>query len=87
MIERQTIVTWEDPKKKKPEPCVFVVVTVSAKLDGITYGHALAIADYWDDDEENGWSYMDPMLERHADQVTMHAWADLEPYAGGRRSK
>ena len=85
MIERQVIVTWEDPKEKKPEPCVFVVVTVSAKLDGITYDHALAIADWCDD--EDGWSFEDPMLERHADRVTVHAWADLEPYAGGRRSK
>lgn len=80
MIERQTIVTWEDPKKKKPEPCVFVVVTVSAELDFITYDHALAVAEWRGD--EGGWSFEDPMLERYADRVTVHAWADLEPYKG-----
>ena len=80
MIERQTIVTWEDPAKKKPEPCVFVVVTVSTKAEHITYDHALSIANWCDDDE--GWWFEDPFLERHNDLVTVHAWADLEPYGG-----
>ena len=80
MIELQTIVTWEDPAKRKPEPCVFVPVTVSAKLGRITYDHALAIADWCDD--EDGWCFENQLLERHADQVVVHAWADLEPYKG-----
>ena len=44
MIERQVIVTWTEPEKKKPEPDVFAILTVSAKVANVTYDHALALA-------------------------------------------
>lgn len=80
MIERQVITTWYRPEEKKPEPCMFVVCTVSGRFASVTYDHALVIAD-WCDDEE-GWWFQDDFLERHAADVTVHAWADLEPYKG-----
>ena len=80
MIEVQTIVTWTRPQDKKPEPCVFVVVTVSAELECVTYDHALVIAD-WNDDGL-GWCFSDVLLDMFRDKVTVHAWADLEPYKG-----
>lgn len=79
LVERQVIVTWTRPDDRMPEPCVFVVVTVSAKLFRLTYDHALVIAD-WDDKE--GWWFEDSLLNQHQDLVTVHAWADLEPYKG-----
>lgn len=79
-IERQTIVTWHTPDEQMPEPCVVVPVTVSGRFGNVTYDHALAIADWCDDD--NGWWFQDELLNRHSDRVTVHAWADLEPYGG-----
>lgn len=45
LIERQTIVTWTKPEKK-PEPDIFVVLTVSAKTRNVTYDHALTLATW-----------------------------------------
>ena len=77
MIERQVIVTWTEPEKKKPEPDVFVRLTVSAKVTNVTYDHAFALATWG---EEDGWIFDDPLLD--GADVTVHAWADLEPYGG-----
>jgi len=83
MIERQVITTWnvpEESKGKLPEDDSFVIVTVSGKCDNVTYDHAFAIANYIEDDD--GWYFDDPLLERFRDNITVHAWADLEPYGG-----
>ena len=77
MIERQVIVTWTEPEKKKPEPDVFAILTVSAKVANVTYDHAFALATWG---EEDGWIFDDPLLD--GADVTVHAWADLEPYGG-----
>ena len=77
MIERQVIVTWTEPEEKKPEPDVFVILTVSAKVANVTYDHAFALATWGEDD---GWIFDDPLLD--GADVTVHAGADLEPYGG-----
>lgn len=79
LIERQTIVTWTDPADRLPADDEFVVVTVSGKFGNVTYDHAMVIANYM---EEEGWFFLDSLLERFNEIVTVHAWADLEPYGG-----
>ena len=80
MIERQVIVTWYTPEEKLPQDDAFVIVTVSGKFGHVTYDHAFSIANYLKDD--GGWWFEDRLLERFNDGVTVHAWADLEPYGG-----
>lgn len=77
-IERQVITTWTEPPKMPPEYLI-VVVTVSLKAEHTRYEHTLSVADWADD----GWFFHDPFLQAHRSLVTVHAWADLEPYAGG----
>lgn len=77
-IKRQVIVTWET--EKPPKPYVIVPVTVSMKAGHVTYDHAVIIADW---DEEDGWFFYDDLARQYSNMVTVHAWADLEPYAGG----
>lgn len=81
MIERQVITTWHTPAERLPEDDCFVIVTVSGKCDNVTYDHAFAIANYLEEDEDSWW-FDDPLLERFHDDITVHAWADLEPYGG-----
>lgn len=78
MIERQVITTWYTPEEKLPKDDYFVIVTVSGTLRNVTYDHAFAIANYIEDD--GGWWFEDPLMERFNDDVTVHAWADLAPY-------
>ena len=80
MIENQVIVQWNRPIDKMPKDDGFVVVTVSAECGNVTYDHAFAIANYLEEDD--GWFFDDPLLERFHDSVKVHAWADLEPYGG-----
>lgn len=77
VIEKQVIVQWYTPEERLPEECTFVVVTYSGKARNVTYDHALGIADWADDG--TGWDIegVPPYAE-----VTVHAWADLEPYGG-----
>jgi len=83
-IERQVITTWHKPEEQMPEEHYFIVTTISLKTDTITYDHALCIANYANDGEGyNGWIFDDPIANRYADKVTIHAWCDLEPYGGG----
>lgn len=79
-VERQTIVTWHRPEERLPDDSCFVIVSVSGKFGHVTYDHAFAIGNYVEDDD--GWWFDDPLLERFHDDVTVHAWADLEPYGG-----
>lgn len=80
MIERQVIVTWEKPEDKLPGKFEFVIVTVSGDFGRIHYDHAFAIAEWCG--EEEGWYFYDQLLQFNAEDVTVHAWADLEPYEG-----
>lgn len=75
VIERQVITTWET--EKPPKPYTIVPVTVSLKAEHVTYDHAMVMADW---DEIDGWYFYDEFARRHSDKVTVHAWADLEPY-------
>jgi hypothetical protein len=81
-IERQVITTWHTPEERMPEEHVFVVATISLKADRITYDHALAIGNWCTAEYDYGWIWDDPIAERFKENVTVHAWADLEPYAG-----
>ena len=73
MIERQVIVTWEDPKKP-PKPGEIVVMTISGKGKNMEYDHAFALGCWYDDGL--GWDLESVQL----DEFIVHAWADLEPY-------
>lgn len=76
MIEKQVIVTWSKPEEKLPPNGMMVVATISGKLKGedVEYEHAFAVMEYL---EDSGWESSDGFL---FDSLTVHAWADLEPY-------
>lgn len=77
MIERQTIVTWYTPEEKMPKEGDITVVTISGKGgNNVTYDHAFALAEWYDDGL--GWTLTDIEL----DEFVVHAWADLKPYGG-----
>lgn len=78
MIERQVFVTWYKPDERVPEDGVFVVVTLSCKGPYTTYDHHLMIAEWWGDE---GWEVVG--LDTDTKEFVIHAWCDLEPYAGG----
>lgn len=77
MIEKQVITIWYTPDEKLPPDGEFVVVTISGRTNGITYDHALAIAEYYTNDD---W-YVDGVASMR--DIDVLAWADLEPYKGG----
>lgn len=79
MIERQVIVTWYTPEEKLPEEDVFTIVTISGKIYNVTYDHAFAIATYY---KNEGWVFDDMFLDVGNRELTVEAWADLEPYGG-----
>lgn len=77
MIERQVIVTWTKPEEKLPPEELIVVVTVSGQIRQVTYDHALMLAVL---DEREGWFFEELNDIADMNQLTVHAWADLEPY-------
>lgn len=77
MIEKQVITVWHTPDEKLPPDGLIVVVTIDGKSNGITYDHALALAEHYTDDD---W-YVDGVASMH--DIEVLAWADLEPYRGG----
>ena len=79
MIEKQVIVQWNKPTEKLPEDDCFVIVTASGKFGNVTYDHTFLVANWM---AEEGWFFLDPLAERFNEEVTVHAWADLEPYGG-----
>lgn len=81
MINRQTIVTWHTPDEKKPEEGHIVVASVSGNGKNVTYDHAFALAEWYDDGY--GWTLTDVEL----DSFTVHAWCDLIPYGSGEEDK
>ena len=74
MKERQVIVTWYSPEEKTPEEDVIVVATITGKAKGIRFNHSFALL-IW---TEEGWLSLDWDFE----ELTVHAWADLEIYGG-----
>ena len=76
-IERQTIVTWYDPDERKPKEGDIVVVTISGKFENhwtnVTYDHAFALAEWYEND---GWM----LTDIDDNSFTIHAWCDLVPY-------
>lgn len=75
MIERQTIVTWHTPDERKPPEGDIVVVSISGMQNvNVTFDHAFALAEWYDDGE--GWTLSDIEME----SLTVHAWCDLMPY-------
>lgn len=80
MVERQTIVTWYKPEEKMPPECIDVVACISFKGKHVTYDHAMVIGNWAADGDD--WIFYDPLANRYKDRVTVHAWADLEPYGG-----
>lgn len=82
MIERQVIVTWHTPEERLPIEDLITVVTVSAVVGGeLVYDHTFALATWCFDGEGWGWDFEDIILRQtHIDNITVHAWADLEPY-------
>ena len=81
LIERQVIVTWYTPREKKPAEDEFVVCTVSGRAKGnITFDHAILLLAY---SKDEGWYSMDYDFE----ELTVHAWCDLDPYGGKRHEQ
>ena len=74
---RQQIVTWHTPQEKLPERGMSVLITFSGRHEMIGYNHCLAIGEYWP--EEKKW-LIDGISLYEAEQATVHAWADVEPY-------
>ena len=76
MVERQVIVTWYTPKEKLPEDCTSVLCTISGTADGVVFERAILPLEYADD--QYGWlSY-----EYDFQELTVHAWCDLDAYQG-----
>lgn len=77
MIQKQVIVEWYTPEEKCPEEDIAVVCTISGEdSKGLQrWDHALQIM-YWG--EESGWYN----FEYDFDELTVHAWCDLEEYGG-----
>lgn len=76
MIERQVIVTWYRPEEKRPpKEWDTVICTISGRKGNTTFDHALELMGF---DENIGWYSMDGDF----DELTVHAWADLEEYKG-----
>lgn len=80
MTERQVIVNWYRPDEKLPPEGEIVVATISGKTRNITFDHALVLAEWFDDGE--GWAIDDYDFGLKGSSLTVHAWADLEPYKG-----
>lgn len=79
MIEQQVIVQWYTPDEKLPNEGDIVVATISGQAGCIYYDHALALVEYY---KEDGWYMTDK--DDEMDELTVHAWCDLEPYKGGK---
>ena len=79
MVERQTIVTWHTPDEKLPPEGDIVVATISGQAGCGYYDHVLARVEYY---KEDGWYLTDK--DDEMDELTVHAWCDLEPYKGGK---
>ena len=80
MIERQVIVTWNKPEDKLPPDGYTVVLTISGRHGNIIFDHALVCGSYFEGDR-GGWC-LEMFEDEETPGITVHAWADLEPYKG-----
>lgn len=83
MIERQVIVTWYTPEEKLPKEGERVPCTISGFVGSWLFHRALVLGKYR---EDKGWEFDEaftgePNIARIR-AITVHAWADLEPYSG-----
>lgn len=79
LVERQVIVTWHDPEEKTPEEGLIVPLTISGNTRNITFDHALVMGEWY---EGEGWCIEPYDFTLKYATLTVHAWADLEPYGG-----
>lgn len=77
LIERQVIVNWYTPEEKLPPEYNSVVATISGKAGNAIYENAMVMMDYAADG--CGWVSSEGI---EFDELTVHAWCDLEPYGG-----
>lgn len=77
MVERQVIVTWYKPEEKLPPEGCTVVATISGKAGNVVYEKAMVMMDWASDG--CGWLSSEGL---EFEELTVHAWADLEPYGG-----
>lgn len=82
LIERQVIVTWEDPRERLPKEGHSVPVTISGTSGSNTYDHALVLGEWF---EGEGWYIVDvtgvELIPGKTDpDIEVLAWADLTPY-------
>ena len=76
LIERQVITTWYAPKEKlPPEEWDTVICTISGRAGSVMFDHAIEMMAF--DQDSGWWSY-----DYEFDELTVHAWCDLEPYKG-----
>lgn len=83
IVEKQVIVNWYEPREKLPPEGMIVAATISGKTGNITFDHALVMAEWYDDGD--GWTVGDFDFTKKGSSLTVHAWADLEPYKGGEQ--
>ena len=75
LVQKQVIVQWYTPEERVPQNDFAVLATVSGKAKGVEFKQALMIMIY---DTEEGWFSM----EYEFDELTVHAWCDIDPYEG-----
>lgn len=84
MIERQVFVTWYTPEEKLPPEGEITIATISGSSDNIIYDHCFALVEWWHDD---GWVLAESDADDAMDELTVHAWCDLEPYGSKEAEK
>ena len=57
----------------------FVIATVSGKVGHEIFDHTFMVANWI---EGEGWYFVEADSENEMDEITVHAWCDLEPYGG-----
>lgn len=76
LIQRQVIVTWIKPEEKLPPNDVTVIATISGRAGNNHFERVLLPMEH-DDDGSGWWS-----MSYDFDELTVHAWCDIEPYEG-----
>jgi hypothetical protein len=76
MGKETQLVTWYKPDEKHPPEGWIVLATVSGHRHDrhITYDHAFALVEWFDDGE--GWY----LTHDYLDEFTIHAWCNVSPY-------
>ena len=59
---------------------------MSGSFAHVTYDHAFVLAEWYADGD--GWYFHDEILNQtRKENITVHAWCDLEPYGVVQREK